>query len=316
MNLNIRQLQAFREVMRTGSISEAARVLNRTQPAVSSMIATLEEELGMTLFERQRGRLIRKPESQYFFEETEAILDRLARSARTMQEVGSLKEGRLRIACMPSSSLFMMPKLVANFVRDKPKVKVSLMMRASSVIEEWIASQQYDIGLAETPAPNRAITQQDFALNCVCAMRADDPLHNKPFITPEDLSDQPLATLQEGHPNQSATFDTFNKVGAKINQRFELRNFQPAFTLVEEGLCYCICDPISASNYFAYQPQTADSGQRLIFKPFIPAVPLLVSILQPAHRPASMLTQTFSQLLTERVEEIDQQFQFSTTDGN
>ncbi|HCH25182.1 MAG TPA: LysR family transcriptional regulator, partial [Oceanospirillaceae bacterium] len=38
MNFSIRQLQAFREVMRTGSISEAARALNRTQPAVSSLI--------------------------------------------------------------------------------------------------------------------------------------------------------------------------------------------------------------------------------------------------------------------------------------
>ena len=305
MNLNIKQLQAFREVMRTGSISEAARTLNRTQPAVSSMIATLEAELGIILFERQRGRLIRKPEAQYFFEETEAILERLARSARTMREVGALEEGRLRIACMPSSSLFVMPKLVAQFVRDKPKVKVSLMMRASSVIEEWIASQQYDIGLAETPAPNRAISQQNFSLRCVCVMRKDDPLASEKEITPELLSGLPIATLQEGHPNQVATFDAFNAVGAKINQRFELRNFQPALTLVEEGLCYCICDPISASNYFNYQ-QHDDS---LCFRSFAPNVPLLVSILQPAHRPASLLTSAFSELLTDQIITLDKQFQ-------
>ena len=61
MNLSIKQLEAFREVMRTGSISEAARILNRTQPAVSSLISNLEEELGVSLFERQRGRLIRTP---------------------------------------------------------------------------------------------------------------------------------------------------------------------------------------------------------------------------------------------------------------
>jgi DNA-binding transcriptional LysR family regulator len=304
MNLNIRQLQAFREVMRTGSISEAARTLNRTQPAVSSMIATLEAELGVQLFERQRGRLIRKPEALYFYEETEAILERLARSARTMQEVGGLKEGRLRIACMPSSSLFVMPKLVAEFVRNKPKVKVSLMMRASSVIEEWIASQQYDIALAETPPPNRAISRQDFELSCVCVMRADDELASKQVITPEDLSGQPIATLQEGHPNQLATFDAFNKVGAVINQRFELRNFQPALTLVQEGLCYCICDPISAANYFNYQQH----DNSLVFKYFTPTVPLLVSILQPAHRPASLLTSAFCQLLTQKVIELDQQF--------
>ncbi|MGB1236655.1 MAG: LysR substrate-binding domain-containing protein [Pseudomonadales bacterium] len=305
MNLNIRQLQAFREVMRTGSISEAARALNRTQPAVSSMIASLEEELGLALFERQRGRLIKKPEALYFFEETEQILDRLALSARTMREIGGLQEGRLRIACMPSSSLFVMPKLVASFVRDKPKVKVSLMMRASSVIEEWIASQQYDIGLAETPAPNRAISQQDFELSCICVLRRDDPLAAKSVLTPQDLCGRPIATLQEGHPNQVATFEAFNAVGAQINQRFELRNFQPALTLVEEGLCYCICDPISAATYFDYQQH----DQRLVYRPFTPNVPLQVSILQPAHRPASLLTSAFAQLLTARIIELNEQFQ-------
>ena len=179
MNLSIRQLQAFREVMRTGSISEAARALNRTQPAVSAAIASLEEELGLTLFERQRGRLVRKPEAQFFLEETEAVLERLAHTSRTMKELASLKEGRLRIACMPASSQFMMPRLLADFVRDKPQVKVSLMMRASSVIEEWVASQQYDVGLAETPPPNSALATQDFALSCVCALRHDDPLAQK-----------------------------------------------------------------------------------------------------------------------------------------
>ncbi len=310
MNLSIRQLQAFREVMRTGSISEAARALNRTQPAVSSMIATLEEELGLSLFERQRGRLIRKPEAQYFLEETEAILERLAQSTRTMQEIGNLQEGRLRIACMPASSQFMMPRLVADFVRDKPKVKVSLMMRASAIIEEWVASQQYDIGLAETPAPNRALAMKTFELSCVCALRKDDPLSQKAVIEPQDLSGLPLATLQEDHPNQISTRRAFKSTGAEFNQRFELRNFQPALKLVEEQLCYCICDPMTASSYFDYQ----EANRTLVFRPFTPEIPLSIAVLQPAHRPASLLTSAFIEILTEEIRRIDRQFQPAPTE--
>lgn len=304
MNLSFRQLQAFREVMRTGSISEAARALNRTQPAVSAMIASLEEELGLKLFERQRGRLVRKPEAEFFFEETEEILERLTRTARTMQEISSLKEGRLGIACMPASSQFMMPRLVADFVRDKPKVKVSLMMRASAVIEEWIASQQFDLGLAETPAPNRALSIETFELPCVCALRHDDPLAAKPLIEARDLSGLPLAVLQEGHPNLLSTQRAFREQNARFESRFELRNFQPALKLVEEQLCYCICDPITASSYFDYQGQNAE----LVFRPFAPLVSLSVSILQPAHRPASALTAAFTEILREELERISQQF--------
>lgn len=305
MNLSIRQLEAFREVMRTGSISEAARTLNRTQPAVSSLIANLEDELGLSLFERQRGRLIRKPEAHYFLEETEAILERLAHSTRTMKEVGEMQQGRLRIACMPASSQFMLPRLVADFVKDKPQVKVSLMMRASSVIEEWVTSQQFDIGLAETPPPNHALKVTNFELDCVCALRKDDPLSEKAIIEASDLSGKPLAVLQEDHPNLLATRDAFRQQKADFNPRFELRNFQPALKLVEEGLCYCICDPMTASSYFEYK----QIEQQLVFRPFRPLVALSVSILQPAHRPASLLTSAFSQILIQSLEELNQQFQ-------
>lgn len=304
MNISIRQLQAFREVMRTGSVSEAARVLNRTQPALSSMIANLEEELGLQLFERQRGRLIRKPEAVYFLEEIEVILERLNRTMHTMKEIADLQVGRLRIACMPASSQFIMPRLVSDFVKDKPHVKVSMMMRASAAIEEWITSQQYDIGLAELPAPSHAMLMQPFHLHCVCALRKDDPLAAQHVITPDDLDNRPLATLQEEHPNRVDTHNVFVEAGNVFNPRFEVRNFQSALTLVEDGLCYCICDPMTASSYFDYQ-----RDPQLVFRPFRPVIPLSIAILQPAHRPASQLASAFVEKLAATIEKIDQQFQ-------
>ena len=61
-----------------------------------------------------------------------------------------------------------------------------MMMRASAVIEEWIASQQYDVGLAETPPPNAALAVETFELPCVCAMPKDDPLASREYIQPRD----------------------------------------------------------------------------------------------------------------------------------
>ena len=92
-NVSIRQLQAFREVMRSGSVSEAARILGRTQPAVSALIANLEAELQLSLFRRQKGRMEPTPEALFFAGEAEAILDRLAVSTRTMAEIGKPDQG-------------------------------------------------------------------------------------------------------------------------------------------------------------------------------------------------------------------------------
>lgn len=304
MNISFRQLQAFQEVMRTGSISDAARSLHRTQPAVSSLIANLEQELGIELFERQRGKLIRKPEAILFLEEAEAILERLNHATRKMHEIGSLKQGRLNIAFMPAASQVLMPQLVSSFVADKPDVKVSLMMRGSTIIEQWIASQSYDIGLAERPAPNPALKTIDYDLACLCALRSDDPLAVKSEITAKDLSGRPLATLPLGHPHSLSTMQSFEEMGAGFNQRFEIRNFFPALHLVEQGLCYCICDPMTAEGYQASQKD----GDDLVFRPFAPRTSLAISILLPGTRPASSLTKSFLSLLTNKIATIQETY--------
>ncbi|WP_122072342.1 LysR substrate-binding domain-containing protein [Pseudophaeobacter sp. EL27] len=304
MNLSFRQLQAFREVMRTGSVSEAARILGRTQPAASALIANLEAELGLSLFRRQRRKMVPTPEARYFVSEAEAILDRLALSTRTMREIGELSQGRLKIACMPAASQVMMPQLVAEFLKDKQDVKVSLMMRASSVIEEWISSQQYDIGLSETPTDSAALDTKDFQLACVCAVPAEDPLAQQDEITAADLNGRPMAALQEGHPNLIDTQRAFAVQRSSFVQRFELRNFHPAMTLVENGLCYCICDPITAAGYMKARPEP----HPIVFRKFNPGVVLKVSILQPSHRPPSTLATSFAESLSQELRQIQELF--------
>ena len=289
MNLSIQQLHTFRTIMRTGSISDAARSLNRTQPAITIRIANLETELGFTLFERRGGRLVPTPEAYYFLEEAEIVLERLALSARTMTEIANLERGRLRIACLPAAAAFLLPRVVAGFVRNRPDVTVSLMSRSSTVVADWIASQQYDVGLAETPAPRAAFNVRTFELECVCAMRRDDPLAEKPVITPMDLDDAPMAALYPDHATSRLTRSAFKDAGARFCQRFELQTFLPALELVEQGLCRCICDPITPESRRFRDHPTGD----LVLRPLAPRVPFPVSILTPAHRPASSLATAF-----------------------
>lgn len=293
MNLTIRQLRAFREVMRSGSISEAARVLGRTQPSVSSMIANLEAELGFSLFLRKRGRLVPNPEAHYFLEEANLVLDRLAQSARTMQEIGNLERGTLRIACMPAASSFLLPRIISDFVRDRPDISVSLMMRSSGVVEELVASQQYDIGLAETPTPRGTISMKTYEMDCLCAVHRDDPLAQLPVLTPGDLDGQPMAALYRDHITYQQTEKAFAKARSRFNQRFELQTCLPALELVEQKLCYTICDRINAASYNIYRRH----DPALVFIPFRPNIHFSVSILTPDQRPHSLIASAFLKLL-------------------
>lgn len=297
MNLSFRQLQTFVQVMRTGSVSEAGRALGRTQPAVSAMIAGLEREVGFQLFERERGRLVPKPEAHYFLEEAEFLLERLTRSTRTLQDIGNLEKGKLRIACNPAASSFFMPRVLANFLRDKPDIEASLMMRSSPVVTDWIASQQYDIGFAETPEPRRTIISEVFALPGVCAVPKDDPLARKKVITPADLDGKPMAMLFDDHSISEQTRKAFDEAGSRLNKRFELRTFLPALQLVSEGLCYTICEGLSA---ISHQESFGDQNS-LVFRPFKPECFLNMSLLTPANRPLSLLVESFAEVLRAEI---------------
>ncbi len=295
MNLSVRQLKTFREVMRLGSVSEAARALARSQPSVSAMIAGLEEELGFALFLRQKGRMIPKPEAYYFFEEANFVLERLSQSARTMREIGDLDKGQLKIACMPTASGFFLPRILADFVETRPLVKASLVTRTSSIVEELIASQQYDIGFSETPEDRDTIKKRTFELRCVCAIYRDHPLAQRREVGPKDLSGLPMAALTREHPTLIKTKQAFRAFGAEFNQRFELQIFQPALELVERGLCFSICDQISAESYRIYCKH--DPG--IVFVPFNPEITISTSIVTPSRRPPSMLAERFEECLTQ-----------------
>jgi DNA-binding transcriptional LysR family regulator len=295
-NLTLRQLQTFREVMRSGSISEASRTLLRTQPAVSTMIANIERELGFCLFVREHGRLTPTAEAHYFLEEAEEVLDRLDRTVRTMSEFGTLDRGSLRIACHPASSGFFLPKVLAEFLKDRPDVKADLMMRTSQVVEDLIASQEYDIGLAETPAPRSSIKIETFDLECVIALPESDPLAEKDVLTPTDLRNYPMAMLFGNHPVTLATQDAFARCNATLNRRFVLRTFLPSLQLVGAGLCGAVVDRITAAT---------SPAPGVVFRKFAPTITSSVSLLLPAHRPTSVLTNAFRNYLREQLGQID-----------
>ena len=103
--MNLRQIEAFRSVMRLGSMTAAAEVLYTSQPNVSRLISQLELSTGLTLFKRAGVRLIPTQEGQAFFQEVERAfvgLDSLKLSAKNIRNLGT---GRLRVAAVPSNGL-------------------------------------------------------------------------------------------------------------------------------------------------------------------------------------------------------------------
>ena len=286
--------------MRSGSISQAARSVGRTQPAVSTMVQTLEDQLGFALFIRSHGKLTPTPEAYFFLEECEDILRRVERTERTLERISSLQSGKLKVACHPAASSAFLPRLLTAFLRDRNDLDVSLIMRSSDVIEDLIASQQYDLGFAETPQPRASIRQTDYDLECVCILPMGDPLASKEIITPNDLDSRPMAVLFDEHGTAVQTEAAFRTAGCHFNKRIELRTFLPGLQFVAAGVCAMVCDMITAYTHLTL----ASEKERLPIRRFRPQISNSVSILTPDYATQSMAGKAFIGELHAAVEQM------------
>lgn len=296
MALNLRQMEAFRAVMLTGSISEAAGQLFKTQPAVSMLITALEEDIGFQLFERRKKRLYPTPEAKYLYKEVEGIFARINDVSHTIKDIQNKQHGYMRIGCMPGPSVHFMPELIADFLESHPKVQVSMQTRTSEGVREWIASSQYDIGLAEVSRIEESVVQEAYPLECLCALPAHHPLAVADVVTPEALDNVPMITLYPDHAMFHDLSRLFANASSTLSVRLQTRFFIPALQFVERGLGACIVDPISISSYCA-----RSSRGKVIFRRFLPSVTLKVGIIYPAHAPSSRITESFAEQLRDRL---------------
>ena len=300
--MNLRQMEAFRAVMLTGSVSQAAKQLYKTQPAVSMLIAALEGEIGFQLFERRKKRLYPTPEADYLYTEVQGIFARIYDVSQTIKDIQNKQLGYLRIGCMPGPSNFFLPDLIADFLQTHPKVRVSMQTRTSEGIREWTASAQYDIALAEVGIHEPTVEQDVFVLPCVCAISTYHPLADEPQLTPQRLDKQPMITLYADNSVFLQLDKLFDAAKAQMNVRLQTRFFIPALRFVERNLGVCIMDPISAASYCSY----ARPG-KIVFKPFTPTVAMRVGVVYPLHTPKSRITVAFAEQLRSRLSTLERE---------
>lgn len=126
-NNRLKQLRAFYQVVRCGSISKAADKLFLSQPSVSLQIQALERELAVTLFERRGPHLKLTPEGEVLFQLSEPLVDGIDKLQESFAaHFGKLESGELKIGAGESTILYILPEPVRQFVAAYPKVQLKM----------------------------------------------------------------------------------------------------------------------------------------------------------------------------------------------
>jgi DNA-binding transcriptional LysR family regulator len=287
--MKIRNIEAFHALMVAGTTTEAAAMLRVSQPAVSRMIGQLERDLGFPLFKRVKGRLYPTPEAEIFDGEVEKSFIGIDKLARTAEDIRANRTGHLRIVGMPALSLGFVPKVLDRFLDTRPGLNVTLEVRSSEKVVDWIAAQQFDLGLAVMPVDHPAIEVEPLdPSEAACVLPAGHPLEAKTVIVPRDLEDLPFVSLGTEHRVRFEIDQAFEEAGVKRSIGVVAQLSAVVCQLVECGRGVGIVDPFTAADF-------AERG--VVVRPFRPAIFFNTALLYPAHRPRSRLTRDFAALL-------------------
>ncbi|CAM4066503.1 LysR family transcriptional regulator [Bordetella tumulicola] len=193
--IQLRHLEAFHAVMMSGSITGAAALLHVTQPAVSATIKHFEQRLGFTLFRRQGGRLVPTPEARTLLPEVQDIFGRVAGLERFSQDLAEGLQGSLAIAASSPIANAWLAQAVAEFVKTRPKIRISLQSMDSNLITERLINEQVDLGVAFSPGDHDAIHSLPMGhAELSCIFPEPHPLAAFPSIAAEDLLPYPVIT--------------------------------------------------------------------------------------------------------------------------
>ena len=292
MAINLRQLEAFRAVIVTGSITGAASYLHVSQPAVSRLVADLEQSIGFPLFERRNRRLHVKPEGEIFYREVEKSFVGIAKIVQKAQEIRDFKTGHLRIAGMPAVSLSLLPSVIRTFKESFPDVVVSLQIRSSPHVVELLTAPQFDLGLAALP-----LGESDTAFEpldpppCVCVLPAGHRLLRHSMIRAEMLAGEPFISLGGDSMLRFRIDRLFQEAGVRRNLVLETPMSASVLLLVGEGLGVAVIDPFTAASFPVKGVES---------RPFLPAVPYEFGLLFP-QTPRSRITDAFVTMLKTRL---------------
>lgn len=176
--MELESLQFFKSVADLGSITLAARQLNRVQSNVTTRIKNLEHRLGVQLFHRHGNRLTLSQEGELLRGYAERLL-RLSDEAEAAMQVRA-PTGPLRLGTLESTAAARLPPVLSQFHRRYPEVLIELVTGSSAALLEKVERYEVDAALISEPFQAMNLATQavfDEELVLITPLTADAPLN-------------------------------------------------------------------------------------------------------------------------------------------
>jgi LysR family cys regulon transcriptional activator len=238
--MRLEQLRALREIVEQGcNVSRAAQALNAAQPALSRQLRSLERELGVAIFARNRKRLLGlTPPGAAIVEIARRMLDDAANLGKVVAEFAADSMGNLTVATTHTQARYALPAVIRRFAQRYPQVRLMLRQGNPAEIMELVRTGEADlcIGSDSAAASGELAFFACHELQRVVLVPRGHPLPGKRRLTLDALAQYPIITYDTPFIGRSRLVQAFRARGLTPNIVLSAADTDVIKAYVESGL--------------------------------------------------------------------------------
>lgn len=235
--MDLRQLRVFAEVAQQQSFTRAAESLHIAQPAVSISIRKLEEELELTLLNRQEKLVTLTAEGENLMVHARQILDGCKAAEEEMAELKGLSRGEVRVGIPPMMSAYFFPRIIMKFRERYPNLKVVVTGDGAASIQGQISKGEIDMGVIAGHKIVEGVEHQQFLKEEVVAcVPKDHSFVKQGQVSVSEFLKEPLILYTPGYYMRELMDDLLRETDTQPDIVFETNLFSLVRSMVNEKM--------------------------------------------------------------------------------
>jgi LysR family hydrogen peroxide-inducible transcriptional activator len=248
--MDLRQLAALVGVAESGSFSAAARAMHTVQSNVSTHIARLERELGVTLVDRTTGSLT--PEGQVAVRRARHIQVELEALVTDVAAVRDEVAGNVRVGCIGTVGRWLVPLVLERVTRDHPNIQLVVVDATTTSLLPQLLADNLDLAIVNLPVNDpEIVTEQLFDEDRMVVAPIGHPLAGRGRVHLTDLGDHELLLEPKGTSFRDELDAEAAAVGVTLRPRAEVDGLRLIATLAFQGFGAAIIPSTAAPPWLA-----------------------------------------------------------------
>ncbi len=245
---DLRQLEYFCAVARTGSFTKAAEDLGITQPSLSEQIARLEQGLGAALFERLNRRVELTPVGEAILGKARALLEDAAALPDYFERAREGVRGPLRVGAIPTILPYFLAPLLRGFTDRCRDVDLHVREGTTAELVAQVLDGMIDVAVLSLPVAQAGVVMKElFRDPLYLAVPEDHPLAAAEKVQLRRVSQEKLVILKDGHCLRDETLAVCDRARARFAGHFEADQFLTIFELIRAGFGVSIVPEMARS---------------------------------------------------------------------